>query len=231
MTKWLWTAALAAALLVSAATPAAAEEIRWGFWYGFAGVAPADGDTSLKFGTGTMDELGGSAVRFGGFDTAGHDADVPTEHAGLGSIVLAAFDPIGFGVGWADFALADSPQALGATNRFRGTFQLMDMASREVATLTFSGTLTDRGLSMFPAVTITGGASQSVALGGNRYDVGFSYEAIEGGGTFSFSVNGISPEGTQTPEPSSLALAGLGLAGAGLRAWRKRRLFCRSGSA
>jgi hypothetical protein len=110
---------------------------------------------------------------------------------------------------------------------FSVSLTLFDQASGKSATLPFSGVFngqlwnTQANLRFTPT-----SGTQSVKIGGNTYTVkldvanpGGPNSGVFGAITGSAQVNVVS----QSPEPSALALAGLGLGGLGCAGWLRRR--------
>jgi hypothetical protein len=110
---------------------------------------------------------------------------------------------------------------------FSVSLTLFDQASGKSATLPFSGVFngqlwnTQADLRFTPT-----SGSQSVKIGNNTYTVkldvanpGGPNSVVFGAITGSAQVNVVS----SSPEPSALALAGLGLGGLGCAGWRRRR--------
>lgn len=120
--------------------------------------------------------------------------------------------------------------------------KLTDKASGEFKEFQFAGSLTgtvtgaDDGIAASVNIDNEFKAPESITLqiGDNDYTVTigpYAPVAPPGGipGAISAHIdvtphNGEEPP-NETPEPTSLVLAGLGVAGLGMRAWRKRKLF------
>ena len=111
--------------------------------------------------------------------------------------------------------------------------RIVDQASGQVGTLHFTGRL-DGTLSADHANitnTFLGQTTQKIQLGENLYTVVLnSYSppgppgAVNHGAISAMATVTVNPIHVATlPEPGSLALAGLGAAGLGLGAWRRRR--------
>ncbi len=112
---------------------------------------------------------------------------------------------------------------------------IKDVASGEFATLIFSGDLNGPitpGSAVIANTFDVANQTQIVELGDNIYTVTINEYTSPPppGGTSPGAIGGIvtiTPKGGEephdTPEPSTMLLAGFGLAGFGLNAWRKRR--------
>jgi hypothetical protein len=120
---------------------------------------------------------------------------------------------------------------------FTLSFGILDKASGATGTVKFQGTLA--GIVGINGETITGFANlqvgftgatqQSLVLGGHVYQVSISpYNFLSSGPWQTPYVTPyqgvpINVQVSDVPEPSTLALAAIGLSGIGLRAWRRRR--------
>lgn len=116
---------------------------------------------------------------------------------------------------------------------------LKDTASGDFTTLIFSGNLSGsisfstNGSSLLENIFNEENQHQEATLGGNKYAVELTYftpPSPPGQGGHPGAIGGtvtVTPGGGEephdTPEPSTMLLAGFGLAGFGLNAWRKRR--------
>jgi hypothetical protein len=175
------------------------------------------------------------AIKAGGAATGGLElTDEPLKHAdGTSDIVVTnirAFSD----------ASRSKPDAFNhATASF--TLLLKDELSNKTATLTFNGffTGTISATSANVQFTATAPLTETVKLGGHTYTISLGNYAPPGppdasnAGSISanVAVDQISSTGgggggggnNQAPEPSTLLLSCLGLAGAGLAGWRKWR--------
>jgi hypothetical protein len=105
------------------------------------------------------------------------------------------------------------------------TVNLTDTESGQQGSVVFTGFfLSERNFFSPFGMQYTSPSSDSVVVGNHRYDVRLPYAGL-GADSFSAEVN-VSPL-VQTPEPSSILLAILGLGGAGLSI-RSRRISCPS---
>jgi hypothetical protein len=104
-----------------------------------------------------------------------------------------------------------------------------DTMSGQWANLTFTGTFSGKLSTLSAKITdaFTGFPVQSVMLGENLYTLSLTTYVAPGtptsgnAGSIGASIDVATAPGL--PEPSSLVLAGLGVAGAGVAGWRRRR--------
>jgi len=120
---------------------------------------------------------------------------------------------------------------------------LTDEASGKSGTLTFHGNL-DATIAMMPVplppvkglplptalgfipnITYTN-PSHSIVLGGSTFTVGMEKPLSLPGGTVTYSMMASVTATLNSPEPSTLTIAGLGMAGMGFFTLRRRRLAC-----
>jgi hypothetical protein len=130
-------------------------------------------------------------------------------------------------------ATVESPDQFSHAN-YAFTVTLTDVASHQSGTLTFTGFLngTVTAASANLTNTFTGTTTQQLVLGGNVYTVAMDQYSPPGppGAVNAGSIDAhidvhsqvTPPPVDDLPEPSGLALAGLGLAGGAAWRWRRR---------
>ncbi len=163
-------------------------------------------------------------------------AVVNADHPGTGGVSLT-YDPTTDARGdsyvpvanlWT-FSTADQghPDTFNSAN-YEVSLLLTDKASGQSGTVTFPGQLNGTLSSGHSLVnsTFPGLVSKALTLGSNLYKVTLNGFVPPGPPTASNSGSIgalVTLNPASVPEPSTLLLASLGLAGAGLAAWRKRR--------
>jgi hypothetical protein len=186
-----------------------------------------------------------------GFDWRPNNPVITANLPGTGGITLTD-EPTGTLDGPSDLivtnittfssAQADNPDQV-SSGAYSLTLHLTDFASQVTAALNFSGILSGSMSATTAQIanTFTGQTTQSVLLGGNLYTVSLSSFTPPGppdaavAGTIAARIDvqahdEPAPEPVpdpdpvaETPEPSTLLLAGLGLSVLGGGVWRKRR--------
>jgi hypothetical protein len=163
--------------------------------------------------------------------------------SGLSKITLTN-EPTGTAVGTSDVVATNLKVVSSVDPNTPDTFtakgyslalSLTDTTSHATGTLTFSGAFsgTVSGQSSHITNAFTSAVTQSIVLGGNTYTVTIGPFTPPGppsasnsgsiSATALVSVSNGGGGGNNTPEPATMTLAGLGLAGMSLAGWRKRR--------
>jgi hypothetical protein len=154
--------------------------------------------------------------------------------AGTGGPVLGNSNVVAASLSAVSGASPSSPSTV-ANASYSLTLTITDTASGKTGSLTFAGILNGSLSSAGSNISNTFGSTiaQSVNIGGNLYSVVLGSFVPPGPpGSPAFGAIGASVTvtggnggvvGGQSPEPSSLLLAGLGLAGAAGARWRARR--------
>ena len=193
-------------------------------------------------------EVSAHLARIGGA-TGPNAAMLTDEYIGGGSTIheqtfsRLASDGPHTGWGWQSFRvgslLPDGPRydpLHGAANTFGVTVSLTDVGSGATGTVTFDGRgweeLT-RSIEWFATIEsrrafaeLTGDTEQALTLGGTEYHVGL--RAVNRDGVVDFYADVQAGAVAATPEPTTLALAGLGLGVVGLA--RRRRVSATRGA-
>ena len=170
----------------------------------------------------------------------------PSDTAGQGTIILQGIGPV-YGVVSTNVVAArvwvTSVEHYGAPTQFSNdaytlSLTITDEPSGKSGVLSFHGELDGTAWKHGSKITntLTGPLTQTIALGNEQYKVTIGPYVPPGppgvgnagaiGATINVHDLSNSPSGT--PEPSTLALAGLGLVITGVAGWRKRRLAARA---
>ena len=223
------------ALLLAAVPRAGAEPIQWSYQGQIVTTGPSTGYNGEPLGPHVLvstDFPDGSGIYP---DNRVEFADVTGKGSGSTSVTAfqmranTAFDGGPYPIFFKDI------------HTFTLGFGILDKASGKSGTVSFTGGLAGKMTRSFLGgdsyvqlwVEPTGKATQSLVLGNHLYKVSmdtFQFLDIRDTSSIkSFSVLTayqnvpINVQVSDVPEPSTLALAAAGLAGLGLRAWRRRR--------
>jgi hypothetical protein len=207
--------ACAAVGLLLAATPAPAAEVPWTYT-----TTISAGNSGLIMDLGHLDlpdATTGVILRHYYYAQLSH----PNPTGGFDG--PATWRVVGFGLGDVSDSLVPR-HGLDATNDMQITVSIRDAASGQeggITTYSFVGISFDNNTgSLYPYI----GANldpHPLVLGDNRYIVGFNYDQNGQEAWFTASVK-VQPA-SQTPEPGTLALAGIGMGAFGLAARRRSR--------
>jgi hypothetical protein len=206
----LWRLALVAALLGVAAPRASAEPIVWSYQNTVTATGP---NVPPPFMGVPQTYITGSADGFASvslFGTQGTETGSPLPPL-QGINVTGAYL-----AGVPGFLHGDVGRFTAAANPFDVAVRLTDAGSGTSGTLLFHGGI--NGTASYRNTFLImpyANPTKSLQLGGHLYTVTMDGNTWNGGG--------MQVQVRDVPEPSTLALAVLGLSGLGVRAWRRRR--------
>jgi hypothetical protein len=232
-----WRALTLLALLLTAVPKAGAEPIQWSYQGQVTTTGPSYDQNGEPLGSHVLigaEKFPGSPAFPTGIVTYPSDRVQFSDVAGSGTGPLSV---TAFQMGAStDFGAPFSSKL----DTFTLGFGILDKATGQSGSISFTGALDGRMgsgsahngfVELF--VDFTGKAQQSLVLGGHLYQVSIDpYHFV-----FNQDLNAVKQfpfvtpyqgvpvrvQVSDVPEPSTLALAALGLSGLGLRAWRRRR--------
>jgi hypothetical protein len=231
-----WRVLILIALLLTVVPKASAEPIQWSYQGQITTTGPSNISPPWDNGSSNPHILVAAEVTPSGFVMRDYDNWVQFADgagSGAGSATMTAFQMRAN----TDFGSLEPFSA--NLHTFTLGFGILDKASGQSSTVTFQGWLDGRMTSETTnsfvnlQVGFTGALQKSMVLGDHLYKVSvdpyrfiysqdvntvFKFPFVTPYQNVSFNV-----QVSDVPEPSTLALAALGLSGLGLRAWRRRR--------